>query len=1155
MAYGESYRSRGYRGDRGAGYYGDSSYRKPHSQRDDHGSSRSRLDDTRRNYSPSSGSGGFPSDGFNRRYANKGRGSTYEKEDWSYRDKRRWHHSGAGVGASGALANTSGKATPLTNTSDRNSSDAVYSGTDTKTGVNRTDLEFTKLAHHTDFTNAITISNTDSSTPNNSSSSSSSSSNSKNYKVLYDPELDTSLSKAERKMKSKKLRFNGEGVPTDQLVDPRIANLSHYLSKPNKKSSKFPFKQLPQARFIYDSDSLGPAPLTTLVIWDLPISVNMQYLKNYLGTYGSIENIEIINDPNTAVPLGVATFRFKGTPEKSSDLATKFVERVKIELIKINGIALKIGLNDSEDTLLNQKVNIARGKIINQRLKREQEEEKRRLKLQEEQKKQEEIAKKEAEIKKQQEIEEAKRRAAELKYKPNTTLLSSRHDHKVEEGVFLPNELTKYIKNRPYLLIRDKYVPTKKVSSQEIKRTLKKYDWTRVLSDKTGYYVVFNSLKECIKCFEQEDCRKLFEFRLVMELAVPEGFEESQRGNDEADNDIIEEASNVLIKEFESFLVKDIRERIIAPHILKLLDHSNYPALVEELKAKEQQEAKAKIAATSNASLKLNALSLLEKQKQNLKPKTKYFKQVEDRFGSRKHGKKGAIIPMQHALNDDDDDDDDHEDEDDDDGGEGASSDEDEITSGSATPMVREPLKRVHSSSATSIVDEFEVGEPERKKHKKSRKEMSTESDDEMESISGKNEEDTEDVERVKKEEEDEEAEKKEKSTEEQEPMDAEMDDVDQMSLDSKYRPTEKRPRTVYPETTIPDTVDLRCLQEFIKDAEDLEFAQSILGDVDVMDSDVPVLKNIEYWAWKQGKNTNESEEIVERDEGFIDDEQEAEEIEEEPEEELPAHLESASGCFKSEGYKKIPDEDKNHYLPHRKRADKFIKTVQYEEDDDEKATEGSHSNNNSNSNNSNSINNGSSSTTTNNSNSNTNAAQSSRVNRANNRRFAADITAQIGTESDVLSLNALTKRKKPVTFARSSIHNWGLYAMEPIAAKEMIIEYVGERIRQQVAEHREKSYLRTGIGSSYLFRIDENTVIDATKKGGIARFINHCCSPSCTAKIIKVDGKKRIVIYALRDIEANEELTYDYKFERETNDDERIRCLCGAPGCKGFLN
>ena len=90
---------------------------------------------------------------------------------------------------------------------------------------------------------------------------------------------------------------------------------------------------------------------------------------------------------------------------------------------------------------------------------------------------------------------------------------------------------------------------------------------------------------------------------------------------------------------------------------------------------------------------------------------------------------------------------------------------------------------------------------------------------------------------------------------------------------------------------------------------------------------------------------------------------------------------------------------------------------------------------------------------------------------------------------------------------------------MENIPMNDMIIEYVGEKVRQQVADLRENRYLKSGIGSSYLFRIDENTVIDATKKGGIARFINHSCMPNCTAKIITVEKSKRIVIYALRDI------------------------------------
>ncbi|KKY29004.1 putative set domain protein [Phaeomoniella chlamydospora] len=186
----------------------------------------------------------------------------------------------------------------------------------------------------------------------------------------------------------------------------------------------------------------------------------------------------------------------------------------------------------------------------------------------------------------------------------------------------------------------------------------------------------------------------------------------------------------------------------------------------------------------------------------------------------------------------------------------------------------------------------------------------------------------------------------------------------------------------------------------------------------------------------------------------------------------------------------------------------------------------------------------------------------SSRSTRVESRRMANTVNRELemlstlGNEDVVVAkFNQLKARKKPVRFARSAIHNWGLYAMENIAANDMIIEYVGEKIRQEVADLREQQYLRSGIGSSYLFRIDEATVIDATKKGGIARFINHSCTPNCTAKIIRVEHTKRIVIYALRDIERDEELTYDYKFEREWDSDDRIPCLCGSTGCKGFLN
>jgi histone-lysine N-methyltransferase SETD1 len=184
----------------------------------------------------------------------------------------------------------------------------------------------------------------------------------------------------------------------------------------------------------------------------------------------------------------------------------------------------------------------------------------------------------------------------------------------------------------------------------------------------------------------------------------------------------------------------------------------------------------------------------------------------------------------------------------------------------------------------------------------------------------------------------------------------------------------------------------------------------------------------------------------------------------------------------------------------------------------------------------------------------------SSRSNRANARRQAQGLEeinqvqramalSKGETAAAELSIkfNQLQTRKKHLRFARSPIHDWGLYAMERISRGEMVIEYVGEVIRAQVADKREKAYERQGIGSSYLFRIDEDLVVDATKKGNLGyvlraschhytlnpflfilrRLINHSCDPNCTAKIITINSEKKIVIYAKQDIELGDEITY----------------------------
>ncbi|CAO2648850.1 Nn.00g097990.m01.CDS01 [Neocucurbitaria sp. VM-36] len=330
---------------------------------------------------------------------------------------------------------------------------------------------------------------------------------------------------------------------------------------------------------------------------------------------------------------------------------------------------------------------------------------------------------------------------------------------------------------------------------------------------------------------------------------------------------------------------------------------------------------------------------------------------------------------------------------------------------------------------------------------------------------------------------------------------------------------------SVEPRKTVEDdlsvVMDIDGWQHMLKDDEDLRLLKAAMESVAAAN-----IGDAQSWAWKQKsiKHLNRPGEAgVSRTETKIQ----------------GYYVPNPTGSARTEGVKKIRESEKSKYLPHRIRVQKEREERQRQAKQEERnviSVEGFK------------FQTGSHKTST----------ANSRANRANNRRMVNDINISknmSGAEGDALRFNQLKKRKKLVKFDRSAIHNWGLYAQENIAANDMIIEYVGEKVRQRVADLREAKYDMQGVGSSYLFRIDEDTVIDATKMGGIARFINHSCTPNCTAKIIRVDNTKRIVIYALRDIGQDEELTYDYKFEREIDATDRIPCLCGSVGCKGFLN
>jgi [histone H3]-lysine4 N-trimethyltransferase SETD1 len=304
---------------------------------------------------------------------------------------------------------------------------------------------------------------------------------------------------------------------------------------------------------------------------------------------------------------------------------------------------------------------------------------------------------------------------------------------------------------------------------------------------------------------------------------------------------------------------------------------------------------------------------------------------------------------------------------------------------------------------------------------------------------------------------------------------------VERTLLDENLYPTEKMRALELPDSYIFDTNVLQHPSLGPKDKPDLGKLRKKFTAGDVGDP--------ELWIWRRQRIRELNSD--------------------DPTMQTPVSIEgyyvpNTTGSARTEGIKKILNSEKSKYLPHHIKVKRQREAAQskHGKDGAAAAVEALRS------------------TTE----SVVSKGGNSRANRVNQRRFVQDLNVQrntLGQDSDVLRFNQLKKRKKPVKFQRSRIHNWGLYAMENIPKDDMIIEYVGEEVRQQVADLREARYLKSGIGSSYLFRIDDNTVIDATKKGGIARFINHSCMPNCTAKIIKVEGSKRIVIYALRDIKA----------------------------------
>jgi len=159
----------------------------------------------------------------------------------------------------------------------------------------------------------------------------------------------------------------------------------------------------------------------------------------------------------------------------------------------------------------------------------------------------------------------------------------------------------------------------------------------------------------------------------------------------------------------------------------------------------------------------------------------------------------------------------------------------------------------------------------------------------------------------------------------------------------------------------------------------------------------------------------------------------------------------------------------------------------------------------------------------------------------------------------------------------------YGLRTRNDISKGTMILEYLGEIIDIREFQKRVVSYDLEGANYQLVVRehfpgpgLTLTHVIDATRIGNAARFINHACEPNLEVQPLRVESTiPHFGLFAVRNIVAGEELSISYgpssfpdeikasssstpmmeKSSTSSRNGLQLRkCHCGSIRCRGYL-